>query len=55
MSEKIRTTFYLSKDTKEKLRKYAFLVDEKYTDIIENILNKELTRLISEYENKEEN
>ncbi len=50
MSDKIRTTFYLTSETKDKLRKYAYLINKKHTTIVEEILNKELTRLIDEVE-----
>ncbi len=50
MDEKIRVGIYVTQDTKDKMRKYSYLSNKKYVEFMDEILNKELTKLINELE-----
>jgi len=53
MSEKIRTTIFLTKENRQLLKKAAYLLDKKQTDIMNDVLKEKLEVLINEIEKKQ--
>ncbi len=54
MGDKVRATFYISNETKEKIRKYSYLANKKYAEFMDNVINYGIDKLLHELEEKEE-
>ena len=53
MSEKIRTTIYLTKENRQLLKKVAYLLDKPQTEIMNEVLKEKLEVIVDEIEKKQ--